>query len=246
LVVALASFLALPAAAVGQVRVIISGGLSTAYEEILPELERTLGIEVITTRGGSVGPGPNTIPSQIRRGVPADVVILAREGLEQIIAEGRIVPGTGVDIARSVIGMIVPAGAPKPDISTVDALRETLLRAESVAVSTSTSGTYLRTQLFPQLGIADQMTPKTLTSGSAAVGRGEAAIGLQQVSEVLSVPNSDFVGEIPEEVQYVTTYAAAVVAGSEQLDAANRLIAFLLAEGSEAIVRSGMEPARPR
>ena len=244
---AVAALLALPATSAAQLRVILSGGFSAPYGELLPEFERTTGITVTTTRGGSIGGSPNTIPNQIRRGVPADVVILAREGLSQIIAEGAIVAGTDVDLASSVLGMIVREGTPIPDISTVEGLREALLGAESVSLSTSTSGTYLTTQLFPRLGIADQMAPKTLTGGAAAVGRGEATMGLQNVSEVLPVPNSEFVGAFPQEVQYTTTYAAAVVRGSTEVDAARRLIAFLAsADASAVIVRSGMEPGGQR
>jgi molybdate transport system substrate-binding protein len=243
----IAAVLAVPTASFAQVTVIISGGFSAAYREILPEFERTAGIKVTTTSGGSVGSGPNTIGGQIRRGVPADVVILAREGLGDLIAEGRIVAGTDVDLARSIIGMIVRAGTPKPDISTVEALKQTLLRAKSVAMSSSTSGVYLTTILFPRLGIADQMAGKISMSGAAAVGRGEAEIGLQQVSEVLAVPGVDFVGTIPAEVQYVTTYAAAVVTGSKEIEASKRLIAFLSSEGAmAAIKKSGMEPSRLR
>jgi molybdate transport system substrate-binding protein len=244
---AIAAVLTLPTASFAQVKVIISGGFSAAYRQLLPELERTAGIKVTTTSGGSVGTGPNTIGSQIRRGVPADVVIMAREGLLELIAEGRIIAGTDVDLARSVIGMIVRAGAPRPDISTVEALKQTLLRAKSVAISSSTSGVYLTTKLFPQLGIAGEMAAKTRASGAAAVGRGEAEIGLQQVSEVLPVQGADFVGPIPAEVQYVTVYAAAVVAGSTEIEASRRLIAFLASErAAPAITTSGMEPSRPR
>lgn len=243
-VFSLATLLASPRTSFGQIKVIISGGFSAAYGELLPEFERVSGITVTTTRGGSIGSSPNTIPNQIRRGVPADVVILAREGLREIMAQNRIVEGTDTDLARNVIGMVVRAGAPMPDISTVEALRETFLRAQSVAVSSSTSGTYLTTQLFPQLGIADQMAPKTITSGAAAVGRGEAEVGLQGVSEVLHIPGTEFVGTIPEEVQYVTVLSAAVVTGSTQVEAARRLIAFLTSDdASAAIVRSGLEPA---
>ena len=101
-------------------------------------------------------------------------MILAREGLRELVADNRIVGGTDVDLARSIIGMVVRAGAPRPDISTVDGLRQTLLRASSVAVSSSTSGEYLTTTLFPKLGIAPQMAGKTSMNGAAAVGRGEA------------------------------------------------------------------------
>ncbi len=236
-----------PSVSFAQVRVIISGGLRGAYEALLPEFEKDSGVQLVTTSGGSVGTGPNTIGSQLRRGVPADVVILAREGLTPLISEGRIVAGTDVDVARSWIGMIVRAGAPKPDISTVEALKQTLLQAKSVALSTSTSGVYLSTTLFPRLGIADAMSAKTRITGSGAaiVGTGGAEVGLQQISEVLRVQGADFVGAIPADVQYVTVYSAAVVAGSKAIEASKRLIAFLSSERATAAIRkSGMEPMR--
>lgn len=236
--------LAAPTNASAQVKVIISGGFTAAYRELLPAFEKTTGITVTTTSGGSVGNGPNTIGGQLRRGVPADMVILAREGLKDLIAEQRIVAGTDTDLGRSIIGMVVRAGAPKPDISTVEKLKQVLLACKSVAMSSSTSGVYLTTTLFPRLGIAEQMAPKTTMAGAVLVGRGEAEIGLQQVSELLPIEGTTFVGPIPSEVQYVTTYAAAVVAGSAQADAARRLIAFLgSASSAAAIARSGMEPA---
>ncbi len=242
--IASVAILTLPGTGFAQLKVIISGGFSAVYEELLPEFEMTTGITVTTTRGGSVGSSPNTIPNQIRRGVPADVVILAREGLSEIMAQGRIIEGTDVDLARSIIGMVVRAGASKPNIETPDALRETLLAAQSVAVSSSTSGRYLTTQLFPRLGIADEMAAKTISTGAVAVGRGDAEIGFQQVSEILPIQGADFVGTIPAELQYVTTYAAAVVAGITEADMARRLIAFLSSENaSAAIIKSGMEPA---
>ena len=244
---AIAAILSVPTTSFAQVKVIISGGFSAAYRELVPEFEKSAGITVATTSGGSVGSGPNTIGGQLRRGVSADVVILAREGLSELITEGRIVPGTDVDLGQSIIGMIVRAGAPRPDISTTEGLKQTLLRAKSVAMSSSTSGVYLTSSLFPRLGIANEMAGKITTSGAAAVGRGEAEIGLQQVSEVLAIPGVDFVGTIPAEVQYVTTYAAAVVAGSKEIEASKRLIAFLSSEGAAAAIKkSGMEPSRPR
>jgi molybdate transport system substrate-binding protein len=233
-----------PASASAQVKVIISGGFTAAYRELLPQFEKSTGISVTTSSGGSVGNGPNTIGAQVRRGVPADVVILAREGLRELIAERLTVTGTDRDLGRSIIGMVVGAGSPKPDISTVDKLRTVLLAAKSVAMSSSTSGVYLTTVLFPKLGIADAMKPKTTMEGAALVGRGAAEIGLQQVSELLPIANTTFVGPIPNDVQYVTTYAAAVVAASTQVDASRRLIAFLSSDAAAAaITKSGMEPA---
>jgi molybdate transport system substrate-binding protein len=243
----IAAVLALPTASFAQVKVIISGGFSAAYREVLPEFERTTGIKVTTTSGGSLGNDPNTIGAQLRRGVPADVVILSREGLSELIAEGRIVAGTDIDLAQSPLGVAVRAGAPKPDISTVEALKQTLLRAKSVTFTSSTSGIYLTTRLFPRLGIADEMAGKSTTAGVAAVAKGDAEIAIQPVSELLPVPGVDFVGTIPAEVQKVNVYAAAVVAGSKEAEASKRLIAFLSSEGATAaITKSGMEPSGPR
>lgn len=228
-----------------QVKVIISGGFSAAYREILPAFERQTGIAVTTTSGGSVGSGPNTIGGQLRRGVQADVVILAREGLSELIKESRILEGTDVDLARSVIGLVVRAGAPVPDISTVDKLKRVLVDAKSVAVSSSTSGVYLTTVLFPKLGIDAVMKPKTSMQGSVLVSRGEAEVGLQQVSEVLPLTGTTFVGPIPNDIQYVTTYAAAIVPGTSAQADARKLVAFLSSAESDAAIRkSGMEPAR--
>ncbi|MGD1092371.1 MAG: substrate-binding domain-containing protein [Bryobacteraceae bacterium] len=242
-----AAILGLPAASFAQVKVIMSGGFSAAYRELLPEFEKATGITVTTTSGASQGSEPNTIGAQLRRGVPADVVIMSREGLDDLIAEGRIATGTDLDLARTPLGMSVRAGAPKPDISTVEAFKQTMLRANSVTFPNSTTGIYLKTKLFPQLGIADQMAAKITASGVAAVAKGEAEIAVQPVSELLHAAGVDFVGTIPPEIQYVSVFAAAMVAGSKEPDASKRLIAFLTSEKAAAgIKRSGMEPSRSR
>jgi molybdate transport system substrate-binding protein len=135
--------LVLPAASLAQLNVIMSGGFAAAYQEILPEFEKTSGITVTTARGQSQGSAATAIGAQLRRGVRADVVILSREGLDQLIAEGRIVAGTEVDLARTPLGIAVRANAPKPDISTVDAFRRSLLRAKSITFPDSTTGIYM-------------------------------------------------------------------------------------------------------
>lgn len=235
--------LCVPALASAQLKVIISGGFSAAYRELIPPFEAANGVTITTTTGGSVGTGPNTIGAQLRRGEKADVVILAREGLRDLISEQRIVAGTDVDLGRSLIGMVVREGAPKPDISTPEKLKQVLLAAKSVAVSSSTSGVYLTTTLFPKLGIGDAMRARTTMDGAVLVGRGQAEIGLQQVSEVLPIEHTTFVGTIPDEIQYVTIYAAAVVAGSSNLDVARKLVDYLSSPASAAAIqKSGMEP----
>src|SRR5215831_17183124 len=131
--------------AFAQLKVIISGGFSAPYRELLPEFERTAGMTVTTTTGGSQGAGPNTIEAQLNRGVPADVVILNKAGLQDLIAHGKIVSGTEVDLAQTPLVIAVRAGAPKPDIRTVEAFKQTLLRAKSVTFTSSTTGIYLTT-----------------------------------------------------------------------------------------------------
>ena len=149
---AIAAVLALPTSSFAQVKVIISGGFSAAYREVLPEFERTTGITVTTASGASQGNGPDTIGALLRRGEPADVVIMNRQGLAELIAQGRIVPGTDLDLAQTLIGVAVRAGRPKPDISTVDAFRQTLLRAKTIAVPGS--GTSMITDVLSRLGIS--------------------------------------------------------------------------------------------
>jgi len=243
----IAAVLALPAASFAQVNVIMSGGFSAAYRELLPDLEKAVGIRVNTTSGASQGNGPNTIGAQLRRGVPADVVIMSREGLDDLIREGKIVAGTDVDLAKTPLGMSVRAGAAKPDISTVNAFKKTLLRASSVTFPMSTTGIYLMTKGFPRLGIAKEMASKVTATGVAAVARGDAEIAVQPVSELLHVAGVDFVGTIPAEIQFVSVFSAAMVTGSKEPEAFKRLIAFLVSENAKpAIKKSGMEPSRPR
>ncbi len=244
---AVAAMLAVPAASFAQLNVVVSGGFSAAFKELLPEFEKTSGLTVAMTSGASVGDGPNTIPARIRRGVAADVVIMSREGLNPLIAEKRTVAGSDTDLADSILGLIVRAGAPKPDISTTAAFTQTLLKSKGLALTSSTSGVYLTTVLFPKLGIVDRMTPKTTFAAARSVARGEAEIGIQQVSELLPVPGVELVGTLPSEVQSVTTYAGAIVAGSKQVEAGRKLLAFLAAPSStSAIKKSGMEPPMRR
>jgi molybdate transport system substrate-binding protein len=241
--VCIIALLAVPAASLAQLNVIISGGFAAPYQEILPEFEKTTGITVATARGQSQGNGPNAIAAQLRRGAPADVVIMSKEGLDQLIAEGRIVAGTQVDLARTPLGMAVRAGAPKPDISTVDSFKRLLLRAQSITFPDSTTGIYMMTTLFPKLGIAGEIAGKITHTGVAAVAKGDAEITIQPVSEILHVPGTDFVGAIPADIQYISVFSTALVAGSKESEPAKRLIAFLASENATKAMRnSGMEP----
>ena len=250
IVVIIATLLMCPLAASAQVKVLISGGFSGPYEQLLPQFERSTGIKVTTGSGSSQGTGPQTIGAQLARGVPTDVVILSREGLTELIAARHIATGTDVDLARTPIGVAVRAGAAKPDVSTVEAFKQVALKARLVAVPSSTSGIFLRDEVFPRLGIADKvrlkLTPRG-TGAAAMVASGEADIGLLPVSEIVHAPGVELAGVIAEEIQLNQIFAAAVVAGSKELEAAKRLIAFLASEGAAATIRSGgMEPLGKR
>lgn len=227
-------------------KVLISGGFSGPYEKLLPEFKRTTGIEVTTGSGSSQGTGPQTIGAQLARGVPTDVVILSREGLTELMAARRIAAGTDVDLARTPIGAAVRAGAPKPDVRTIDSFKEVVLKARTVAVPSSTSGIFLIEDVFPRLGIAGRVNVKATPRGTGAaamVATGEADLGLLPVSEIVHARGVDLAGLIPEEIQLHQIFAAAAVAGSTQLAAARQLIAFLASERASATIRNGgMEP----
>ena len=246
--VTVAAILALPSASSAQLKVIVSGGFAAAYREVLPEFEKTAGIAVTTGSGASQGSGPEVIAAQLARGVPADVVILSKEGLQDLVRDGRIQAGTETDLAQTLIGLAVRAGAPRPDISTVAALTQSLLQAKTVAVPGSTTGLFLTREIFPRLGVANAITVTMTARGADSVGlvaAGGAAVAMQPVSEILHMPGVDFVGTIPADVQYLSVFSAAVVAGSSKANAAKQLIAFLASDqAAAAIKKSGMERSR--
>jgi molybdate transport system substrate-binding protein len=237
------------AAAGGEIRVLASGGFTEPYNQVVPDYERKTQDRVVTAYGASMGGAPDSIPMRLQRGEPADVLIMASTALDALIQQGKVVPGSRVDLVRSKIGMSVRAGAPKPDISTVEGLKKALLQAKSVAYSASASGTYLASELFPKLGIWDQIKDKSKRIESErvawVVARGDAEIGFQQVSELLAVKGADHVGPIPEEVQLVTTFSAGIVAGAKNPEGARALIQFLASPATiPAILKSGLEPVK--
>ena len=229
-------------------RVMTSGAFTAAHLELIPHVEQLTNKKVVTA-STSVGSGDSSIPNRLKRGEAVDIVIVADTLLRQLVADGLVLADGVTPVARSVIGMAVRDGAPKPDISTVDALRRTLLQAKSIAYSASVSGQYLTTELYQRLGIADQALPKSrLISGGeragAAVARGEVEIGFQQISELLPVAGIAHITPLPPEVQKVSVFSAGVAASCTDADTARAAIAFLAsAEAENAITKSGLEPA---
>jgi len=231
-----------------EIRVMLSGGLDVAYSELVLAFEKSTGHTVSTVRGPSFGTTPDSIPSRVQRGEPVDVVVMNRRGLEVLVKDGKIVAGTNVDLGRTSHGVAVRAGSPRPDIGSVDAFKRAMLSAKSIAYSPS-SRDYLFNELFPRLGIADQVKGKSLLVQSAgyavgdAVARGEAEIGLQIISELLPVPGIDVVGTLPAEIQRIAVYSAGIVVGAKEPDAASALIKFLASPAAAPVIRkSGLEP----
>jgi molybdate transport system substrate-binding protein len=228
------------------VTVLISGGFGGAYERLLPEFERTSLIKVTTRSGSSQGAGPQTIAAQLARGVSADAVILSREGLGELIAANSIAAGSDVDLARVPLGVAVPAGTVKLDVTSVEAFKKAMLAAKTIAVPASTSGIWLQSDLFPRLGIAEKITVKATPRGSDAtkmVAARRADLAVMPVSEILHATGVDFAGSLPPEIQFVQVFSAAVVSGAQEIANAKRLIEFFSsARATEAIRKSGMEP----
>jgi molybdate transport system substrate-binding protein len=248
--------LLLPASArADDIHVMISAGFYGVYAELAPAFERATGHRLITTRGPSMGDSPEAIPTRLARGEFADVVILDGGAADELATHGFVRAGSRIDLARSRIGMVVRAGAPVPDISTVDALKRTLLAAQSIGYSDSGSGTYLSTTLFPQLGIADQIARKSRKvrgppSGepvAAVVARGEVEIGFQQVSELLHVPGVTFVGPLPADAQPGFSFAGAITVAAKEPEAAVALLRFLSAPTvAPILVKAGLAPPTGR
>jgi molybdate transport system substrate-binding protein len=234
-------------ASAAEVRVMISGGLTAAYNALVPEFERESGHKVLTAYGPSMGTTVNAIPVRLERGEPADVLIMVGYALGDLIRQGKVKGDSRVDLVKSPIGIAVKAGAPKPDISSAEAVKQALLSAKSVAYSDSASGVYVSTEMFARLGITDAMKDKAkqipAEPVAGVVARGDAEIGFQQISEMLPVPGVDVVGPLPPELQKITVFAAGIASVAKEPEAGRSLIEFLASPAASAvIIKSGLQP----
>lgn len=230
----------------GELHVIASGTLVEVFSELGPAFERVTQNRLVVAFGPSVASAPDSVQKRLERGERADIIILAKGGLTHLMKEGYVVPGSGMDIAQSNIGVAVRAGAPKPDISSVDALRRILVAARSIAYSSSLSGVYVSTELFPRLGIAEDIKSKTKRIDGRvgdAIAKVEAEIGFQQISELLPVRGIQYVGPLPARVQQKTTISAGVAAKARNTEAGYALVRFLTSPvAAPVIVKHGLEP----
>ncbi|MEA3069244.1 MAG: molybdate transport system substrate-binding protein [Alphaproteobacteria bacterium] len=229
------------AAQPAEINALISTALKSAMDELLPSFEREHG----HTIRASYGPSGALIP-RFNAGQPADVFLTDSAAIDELIRQGKVVPGRS-DLARTGIGIAVRKGAPKPDVSSPEALKQALLAARSVGHAAPAGGSITAPhimRMFEQLGIAAEMAPKVRLAAGGPNGRvsvlissGEAEIGLQQVSELMSNPDVEVIGMLPPELQQVTTYSAGIATSAKEPDAARVLIHFLAAPDAIAIYK---------
>ena len=225
-----------------ELSVVSSGGFAQAFVQLsVPFSKSYPDIKIELQRGPSMGETANAIPKRLARGEMVDVVIMADDMLDQLMTEGKLLPGSKVVLARSLIAAAVKAGAPKPDISSKEALVKTLLAAKSIAYSDSASGEYLSNELFPRLGVSEQLKLKAKKIHAIPVGEvvasGQAEIGFQQYSELLPVQGIEILGKLSSDVQKETFFSAAIVSNSKHVESAKALLKFLSSAQAQTIVK---------
>lgn len=231
--------------------VVSSGGFAEAFRALSDRYEsRVPDGHVKRVFGPSMGATPGAVPARLARGEDLDVVIMVESSLDELMAQGRLLPGSKVRLALSKIACAVPAGAPRPALATEQDVRRAFIEAPSVAWSDSASGTYIQNELLQRLGVAQEVKAKGRQIPATPVGeilaRHEAAFGCQQRSELQSVRGIDIVGDLPDELQRTTPFAAAVVAISPRAAQARDFIAFMAGPASRPVIAgTGLEPVSP-
>ena len=229
--------------------VLVSGVFHAAYIHVLPAFERETGLKVRSELSPSLGDSPQSVESRLARGEDADVLIMAGRGMDEIVAKGMVMEGSRVELARAPMGLAMKTGASKPDISTPDRLRETLLSASSVGYSISASGQYVSHELFKKLGIEEQMKGKAhevkgVTPVAETVAKGKNQYGFQAVSELIPVEGIELIGKLPDAVEFVTPVSAAVALNSKNPEGARALVRFLTRpETGPALEQFGLDRA---
>lgn len=227
--------------------ILSSGGIMGAFNAISADYEQRTGVRLVVEAAPSMGATPQAIPSRLDRNEPADVVLMVSSALDKLIKNGQVDPKSRVDLGKSYIAMAIRHGDPKPDIKTMEAFKQTLIDAKSIAYSDSASGVYLSRVLFNQMHIAERLQSKSRMIPAEPVGevvaRGEAQLGFQQLSELKPVQGIDIIGLIPEQAQQMTLYSGGVSTRSAHPEQARELLQYLGSQAAAgAIKNSGLDP----
>jgi molybdate transport system substrate-binding protein len=229
-----------PAAAAAELTLLISNALKTVMEDIAPRFEIATGHKLAITYGST-----NPMKARIEKGEAFDLAILGDAAIDDLIKQGKLAAATRTVVARSGLGIAIRKGMTKPDISTTDAFKRTLLDAKSIAyLDDGLTGTYLKV-LFQRLGIADNMKSKHKSArGGEAVAAGEVELGVTQISEILYQKGTELAGPLPPEIQNYTNFSSAISAGAKQPDAAKALLKYFLSPDAARVMKAnGLEPA---
>jgi molybdate transport system substrate-binding protein len=235
-------FIFAAAANAAEIKVLSTQATEEAYRELVPQFEQASGHKVTTVFTGTLDAN-----KRLAAGESYDLLIMSAPSIDEHIKGGKVVSGSRVDLAKSGVGVAVKPGAPKPDISTTEALKKALLAAKSIGYSTGPSGVYM-IGLFQRLGIADEVKPKLKQTPTGVfvgsiIASGEAEIGFQQVSELSHFAGIDYIGPLPADIQQFTTFASGIMAGAKEADAAKALVKFITSPTAAAAYKKrGMEP----
>lgn len=236
------ALLASGVAGAAEIKVLSTQATEQSYRELVPMFEKATGHKVTTLFTGTLD-----ADKRIAAGEAYDLLIMSQTSIDQHMKGGKVVSGSRTDLARSGVAVGVKAGAPKPDISSVEALKRTLINAKSIGYSTGPSGNYV-ISMFEQLGVADQVKPKLKQTATGVfvgsiIANGEVEIGFQQVSELSQYSGVDYVGPLPAAVQNYTTFSSGILAGAKEVDAARALVRYITSPAAGAVFRKrGMEP----
>lgn len=226
----------------GTIRLLASNSIRAVMGELLPQFERVDSVSV------SVSYDPAKVMlARIAKGETGDLAITGSGAIDELVKQGKILPGSRRVLARCRVGVAVRAGQPKPDIGTIESLKRALIAAKSVAYTQEGASGMHFSGVIERMGIAEQVAAKAVRQPGGLIGElvaaGKAEIAIQQIPELLAVPGIELVGPLPAEIQLVTVSAAGIFAGSQQAQAAQSLIDFLSTPAAMRVMQAGgLEP----
>jgi molybdate transport system substrate-binding protein len=243
LAVVASALIAAQAASAAEIKLLASGATKEICLDLIPSFEKNSGHKVVATWAGTVD-----VKKKIAAGEVYDVVIVAAPEIDAFIKDGKLAPGSRSDLMKSAVGVAIRAGARKPDISSAEALKKTLLDAKSIGYSTGPSGIYIAS-LLEKMGIAEQVKSKLRQTVpgqrvSVMVASGDAEIGFQQVSELIHEAGIDYIGPLPAAIGNVTTFSAGIHREARHPGAGTTLVQHLKAPSAASTIKKyGMDPA---